>query len=180
MSAPNSYSLRLYSGAYFDLDLLNVEDVTILDIAHALAMTCRFGGHTPLFYSVAEHSVLASHLVPPPFALAALMHDAAEALLGDVPSPLKAMLPDYRALEARTARALARRFALPEVLPPEVHWADRAMLTLERRALFPGAGPWRGEADLSNLAEPPRFRWWTPQSARARFLARYRTLGGVE
>lgn len=88
-----------YTGLHFPLLKPEYFHFNILDIAHALSQLCRFTGHTSSFYSVAQHSVMVASLVPADQALAALMHDAAEAYLGDVSSPLKALLPDYKLIE---------------------------------------------------------------------------------
>lgn len=82
------------------------DEIDINDIAHALAMLCRFGGHCLRFYSVAEHSVLLSHAVPPEHALWALLHDATEGYLVDMPRPIKAFLPGYKEAEAGIVRAV--------------------------------------------------------------------------
>ncbi|MEM4379972.1 MAG: hypothetical protein QXL01_04720, partial [Thermoplasmatales archaeon] len=82
--------IETYSGKKFDY--LAQSELDIEDIAHALSNLCRFNGHTRVFYSVAEHSVNVSSMVPPELKIAALLHDAAEAYIGDVPSPLKQLI----------------------------------------------------------------------------------------
>ncbi len=84
-----------------DFDLLRPDDTawSIIDIAHGLSNLCRYAGHTTEFYSVAQHCVVMSRHVPQRLALTALFHDAAEALVGDMPTPLKALLEGYRTIE---------------------------------------------------------------------------------
>src|SRR3990167_6893828 len=77
------------SGAKFYLKECNVKDIPIEDIAHALAFHNRFNGHLDRFYSVAEHCVRVSYLVPQEHALWGLVHDMSEAFIPDIPSPFK-------------------------------------------------------------------------------------------
>jgi len=128
------------SGISFNLLQPDPDTIVIEDIAHALSHICRFTGHTRAFYSVAEHSVLTSHLVPSIYALEALLHDAAEAYVGDVSSPLKALLPEYRAIEERVDQAIRRRFCLPVKQAQCVKDADLKMLATEKRDLMPCSG----------------------------------------
>ncbi len=79
--------IQTLSGKKFDYLNSTTDDVEIEDIATALSHICRFNGHLPEFYSVAQHSVLCSQIVPPEFAFEALMHDAAEAYCQDIPAP---------------------------------------------------------------------------------------------
>ncbi len=166
-------TIRLASGRYFDFVNLSANVVTIEDIAHALAHICRFCGHTRQFYSVAQHSVLASYHCEQPYA--ALMHDAAEALLGDVSSPLKRLLPDYRAIEERIESWLFYKFGVPFPLPACVKQADLLMLRWEQRDVMGAeADVWEAVADVV----PPSWRIvpHCPDTAREMFLARYQEL----
>lgn len=123
--------IRTWSGRY--VDPLDPDPGTILveDIAHALSHQCRFGGHLPMFYSVAEHSLLVSEFVAPEHKLAALMHDASEAYLLDIPSPVKHRLPGYKEAEDQLMRVIAAKFNFPWPLPAEVKAADTRALQVE-------------------------------------------------
>lgn len=114
------------------------EDIAIEDIARGLAMKCRWNGHLHRFYSVAEHSLRVAAIVSPANRLWALLHDAAEAYLNDIPKPLKELpeMAPYREAEARMMRAICERFLLPFEEPEEVRRADRWMLGIEARDLF--------------------------------------------
>jgi uncharacterized protein len=118
---------------------LDPADIAIEDIAHALSMQCRFGGHVREFYSVAEHSIRCAHLVPQDQALHALLHDASEAYLMDMTRPVKYQpeMSAYRDVEKRCERALAIRFGIPEEKTPEIERADKALLVAETRDLMP-------------------------------------------
>lgn len=111
--------------------------IMIADIANALANICRFNGHMPGHYSVAQHSVYVAQLVPLDLALAALLHDAPEAYTGDQVSPYKALLRDAPAIEGRIALAIEKRFDV-RIFPmaPEVKAADLALLVMEAKSLL--------------------------------------------
>lgn len=126
-----------HTGRHFDLVDPQPDMINVLDIAHGLSNCCRFAGHSSHFYSVAQHSVLASRIVPAGYELEALLHDASEAYLGDVTRPLKLLLPDYRAIEQRVEAAIRAAFGLPSRQSDTVTHADRVMLATERRDLMP-------------------------------------------
>lgn len=169
-------------GTYFHFLAPESSEISILTIAHALSQICRFTGHTRKFYSVAQHSVLVSHLVPPEHALAGLLHDAAEAYLGDVSAPLKMLLPDYKAIECAVETAVLGKFGLPAKLPPQVKHADRLALAIEQRSLMPAhSDVWDCEthpdfAVMVNLYGA--FVPLAPEKARYSFLCRFIELFG--
>lgn len=148
--------IMLASGALFDILDPEGSDFTLQDIAHGLGRVCRFAGQSSRFYSVAEHCVHVSRLVPLAHARAALLHDASEAFIGDVTRPLKALLPDYREIEARIEDAIATRLLSAEehavaggafpsdpLKAPAIKKADLAMCLVEARQLMPHApGYW--------------------------------------
>lgn len=148
-------------------------EVFLDDIAHALSLLCRFGGHCLRFYSVAEHSVLLSRAAPRPYKKWALLHDASEAYVVDVPSPIKPALVGYKPLEQRVMQAIALRFNLHLGLPDIVKKLDRAILMDEQRQnMAASAVAW------SNSVEPLGvvLQFWDPERARAEFLREFETL----
>jgi len=90
------------------------EQIDIEDIATALSNECRFGGHTKSFYSVAEHSILVATICPAPLALVGLLHDASEAYLRDIASPIKQYLANYKELEEKLMNANISFFKISE------------------------------------------------------------------
>jgi hypothetical protein len=146
------------------------EEVLIDDIAHALAMLCRYGGHCRRFYSVAEHSICVSRLVPPEHALVGLLHDATEAYLVDLPRPVKRMLPAYRELEDANWKAIATKFCLPVSMSDCVKRADFDMCLAEQKALMtPAPAPWGIQGEVPNIT----IECWPPAVAASRFLERF-------
>lgn len=169
------------SGRRFPLDTPRPEDVDPADLAHALAHLCRFGGHTRVHYSVAQHSILVSTLVPPAFAVAGLLHDAAEAYVGDCVGPLAHRLPEFRAVERRILDAVAERFGVPrwQLDAPEVRRADAVALLTERASFLPPSRePWA--EDVSGVQPlPGRLEALPVPAARTRFLSTLRRLTGA-
>ena len=153
------------------------EEVDIHDIAHALGNLCRYGGHSRDFYSVAEHSIHVSRLVPAEHALCGLMHDATEAYLVDMPRPIKAGLPRYREIEGRLWRVIAAKYRLPIQMPQCVIDADVAMLFTERDQLLPNAPQegWGMGLTTPVVADVTIFGY-SPAKAAARFLQRFQEL----
>lgn len=129
--------IQTYTGRQFwPLDPRS-EDVEIDDIAHALAMLCRFNGHTLEFYSVAQHSVIVSQTVAADHALWGLLHDAAEAYIGDMVRPLKHdpqwVGDDFMLAEQGIQMAIARKFGMRPWMPTEIADADARVLAAEAR-----------------------------------------------
>ena len=98
-----------YLGNRFYLTRPHIDDVAIEDIAHGLAYQCRFNGQTREFYSVAQHSVMVMNLVSEEHRLAALLHDAAEAYLGDMVKPLKNLFPAFSEIESKVMAIIGQR-----------------------------------------------------------------------
>ncbi|WP_434673789.1 phosphohydrolase [Pseudomonas sp. R1-15] len=159
------------TGKRFDLFEPDADMIDPRDIAHSLAHLCRFNGHTREFYSVAQHSCLVADLVPAEHKLAALLHDATEAYLGDMTRPLKEWMPYYRGFEDVIWGRICERFGLENDLPASVHQADLIALTTERRDLMPpDPDPWDFLVGIEPA--PGRIRPWSPTEARLTYHQR--------
>ncbi|HKE78409.1 MAG TPA: YfbR-like 5'-deoxynucleotidase [Solirubrobacteraceae bacterium] len=178
--APGPY-LQTVSGRWVNPFDPDPEQLDPDDIARALANQCRFGGHCRVFYSVAQHSVIVSELVEQrggdaDEAFAALMHDATEAYLGDMPHPLKHRSPlgaAFKEAEDRLEQAIRDRFAIkPRV--PAIKLVDRALLATERRAFSAETWHW---PELDGV-EPLDLELtaWSPDEAADAFARRYAEL----
>lgn len=158
------------NGKAFDLFTPQAKMISSVDIAHALAHTCRFNGHCHQFYSVAQHCLIVSEIVPPEHKLVALLHDATEAYVGDMVRPLKQLMFEqghtlYAEVEHRVWLAICEHFHLEPELPESVKEADMIALATERRDLMPDhPAAWdclRGITPL-NRSIPE----WSPRHAR--------------
>lgn len=155
------------------------EQIQLLDIAHHLARVCRFGGAVKGFYSVADHSVYVSRLVPSELQKKALLHDAAEAYLGDVIKPLKNCLPEYERIEAIWERVIAERFGLDSLKDPLIKRADIMAVQAERRDLLRSDGnrPWDRATDRFPAAESQCVCLPGPNFSQTLFLDRAKEVG---
>ncbi|WP_434573067.1 phosphohydrolase [Pseudomonas sp. Z3-8] len=160
-----------HTGKRFDLFEPDVDMIDPRDIAHSLAHLCRFNGHTREFYSVAQHSCLVADLVPTEHKLAALLHDATEAYLGDMTRPLKEWMPYYRGFEDVVWGRVCERFGLEIDLPASVRQADLIALATERRDLMP-PDPATWDRLVGIEPAPERIRPWSPTEARLTYHQR--------
>lgn len=165
--------MQTYSGRQFWPMDPRAEEIDIEDIAHALSMQCRYAGHCLRFYSVAEHCVHLSRKVSTENALWALLHDASEAYLVDVPRPVKPYLTGYHRAEDFVMRAVAARFGLGPVMPAQVNEYDTRILNDEfaQNMAPPPSG-------LIDMGEPlgVELRFWPPEIAKLKFLNRFESL----
>jgi 5'-deoxynucleotidase YfbR-like HD superfamily hydrolase len=164
--------IQTYSGRRFSPTNPIVNAIVIQDIAHSLSMQCRFTGHVKKFYSVAQHSVLVSYLCNYEDALWGLLHDASEAYLVDVPSPLKrsGKFDSYLEFERNMQAAICKRFELSESEPVSVKKADKLLLATESRDLM---SPLR--SDWVQPCEPLPFKIdpLSQQDAKDLFMKRF-------
>jgi 5'-deoxynucleotidase YfbR-like HD superfamily hydrolase len=160
------------------------EDIDPADIARALSNLCRFGGHSKAFYSVAQHSVIVCDLLEqrgatPDELMAALLHDAAEAYLGDLPHPLKhrsELGAAFRVAEKRLEAVIADRFALPDAAA-RIKPLDKALLATERRTFSEVTWHW---PELDGAEELDlEIEAWDSARALREFTGRYERIAAL-
>lgn len=184
--------IRTYSGGYFYPAHPELLVPRINDIAHALSRVCRYNGHLWDFYSVAQHSLLVeaystkAMLKENPniekrslkkFSMQALLHDASEAYLPDMPSPVKQFLPDFKVLEKKVMTQIFRCFDVPENIHAIIKEVDRDIRILEMRYMQ----DWKEGKEVADLDSVGvgMIHALLPHEAKDRFLARYYQIGDV-
>lgn len=166
--------VRIYSGGkprLVDVNHLQPSEIHIADIAHALSLQCRYGGHLKEHYSVAQHCVLVSQIVEridPTAARWGHMHDAAETYLVDVLHPIKRHLGQYRQLEERVLKRLAVHFGLPWPIPSIVEQIDHELAVIEQIQLQNAVFPTLPDLPGLKTIEP-----WSAIVAEMAFLERF-------
>lgn len=131
------YKAVIKTNSGIKTDVLNPieEMVDIQDIAHSLSHQCRFGGHIPIFYSVAQHSVMCASAVSEN-KLQALLHDASEAYLLDMPKPIKNYLTEYKKIEYNLMKVISNKFGFSYPLSKNVKEADHYVFEYENENLW--------------------------------------------
>lgn len=172
--------IRTFTGRnVFPLDMKE-SDIHINDIAHALSNQCRFVGHVNKFYSVAQHSVLVSNLLgltstDDELALAGLLHDAGEAYMVDLPTPIKRLMPQYEPAEEALQLVIETKYELQYALDDmEIHDADMVLLATEARDLMGNPSDWASLYGLTPLVA--KIVPWEPEYAKQQFLSAFETL----
>jgi 5'-deoxynucleotidase YfbR-like HD superfamily hydrolase len=170
--------IALLSGAMFNYNKPEESGVTVDDLATALSNVCRFSGHLPRFYSVAQHLVNTSRIVAPEFAFTALMHDTAEAFTNDLPTPLKAALPVFKELETKIEAAMSNKFGFQFPYPPEVKLADTQMLLLEKNYVKEDDNVWEyyRDVEFEHLRDTVDLDSWQPRRAKREWMERFEEL----
>lgn len=195
---PSNHEVETFTGRYVDTKRPDPVDICIEDIAHALSQVCRYGGHCAHRYTVAQHSIFVRERLRRAGAgskiqLAAVLHDASEAYLGDIPRPMKKLLGrSYEILTDRMDAAIHEALGLPFPASwfhaPEVKDADNWSLFVEAKHLLPSKGiNWAGsqlddwgvrqDALPSRIVTPDYWRGREPEEdVEAEFLSVYRNL----
>ena len=152
-------TMNTYTGNKIDPMSMTASDISIQDIAHALSLTCRGGGHVSYFFSVAQHSINCMNEAKARgwserLQLACLLHDASEAYISDIIRPVKAHLSNYLEIESSIMNVILERFGLADLSEEEnAMWKqiDDDMMNFELKNLM------KGEAyrDTDNLSSVP-------------------------
>lgn len=170
-------SIKLFSGRYFDFADLPGSPIMIEDIAHSLSLLNRFNGHSKDAYSVAQHSVVGSLHCEPELAFKFLMHDAHEAYVGDMTSPLQKMVLDFKPFAKTVQIEVLSRFGLTLEDMPSILHVDLNMLATEQRDVMDALGDY-WPATLGRVMYDRKIRPWDARMAEKMFLTRFAQLTG--
>lgn len=164
---------QIYGGKVVDLANPKEDDIDLLSISHALSKTCRFNGNTKQFYSVAQHSVLVSHLIPAPYAKYGLLHDAHEAFIGDITTPVKRIIGNaFDDLSGAWDVVIFRRYGIKmpsKKIKTYIKQADYDALMIEAGNLMWPCEHWQ--------KSPTTMKSWGSSRAQKEFMKRAEELG---
>jgi len=170
--------IQTHSGRAFDV-CAPAAQLDIIDIATALSRQSRFAGHNLRFLSVAEHCVNVASFAPDHLKLTALMHDASEAYLVDIPRPIKPLLKGYYEIEDHLMKEIALKYGFEWPLPTEIKSLDARHLFDEREQ---NMAPLIDQTnDIWGDPLPPlgvKLQFWSPDRAQSEFLDAFDRYGG--
>lgn len=180
--------IQTFSGNIFDFDNISSNVIDPVDIIHALSNQCRWSGHTSSFLSVAQHScncfdVAISQTGREDIAAEALLHDAAEAYVVDVPRPIRSLLPSYDDLVCKVETVVMKNFGLPHIMSDEVKEIDNRMLVTEYYQLISNFGEKPMLESMSDYSKvfPPysdlKIESWNSERSKVEFSKRMQWLG---
>jgi len=166
--------IQTFGGHKFDFDDLTNNTIKITDIAHHLALVCRFTGACKHHYSVAQHSILVAQLCPKKARIHGLMHDAAEAYLGDVSRPLKKWGLEVKGFEEKVLQSIYHALNLEwpeEYVQQAVKDSDNIALSIEAKQLMNHATEsWSYMSkEMPNIS----IDRWSPERAEVEFLRKW-------
>lgn len=170
----SNHRIKLLSGGNFDFIDMDQSDYSIEDIAHNLSRICRFNGSIHKHYSVAQHSVIVSHVVPEKYALSGLLHDMSESFVGDLCSPLKQLMKEYKKFEIKVEKYMFGKMGIPFPMHSSIKLADLQVLAAEIRDLQPHASDWSGLAEIEPYHK--KIVPWSAEKAYNEFMKRYEQL----
>lgn len=167
-------------GQYFEFLKPELHTFKLDETAHALSHICRYTGHCKKFYPVSQHAVIVSYMVPSEDSLEGLHHDDCESVLGDVSSPLKSHLPDYKAIEKSVEAEHASQLGLRYPYPPSVKLADMRVLMNEKMWVMPKPRADAPEVKWPDYAPYPglKIKPMSPWMAKWAYLDRHAEITG--
>lgn len=173
--------MQFNDGTYWDgVNINNVPILSVEAIAHALSNICRYGGHVKTHYSVAQHSVAIAAVVDTQFFKEALLHDASEAYIGDIPAPMKHQIPEIKKFEEGIQKRIFAEYELRWPIPNQIEYLDKAITQTEMQMFFDKVNPYIQKMLLEKTNGVQEFflipeleEAWPAEKAKQEFIRRY-------
>lgn len=173
--------MQFNDGTYWDgVNINNVPILSVEAIAHALSNICRYGGHVRIHYSVAQHSVAIAAVADPMFFKEAMLHDASEAYIGDIPAPMKHQIPEIKKFEEGIQRRIFEEYGLRWPIPNQIEYLDKAITQTEMQMFFDKVNPYIQKMLLEKTNGVQEFflipeleEAWPAEKAKQEFIRRF-------